>query len=147
MNEWTNNDYDKTCLPIIHNFQWYITFRQLDTLSYPFLHTHKIIWPILSCYCTAVAVLFLAYLLPFSMLQVTSSLVVTSDKINACSVYTQQVYLHAVHVSVGPCPHNQWNAKNADVTSLPNWYWLGAYLHCCSLLLGNSAAAFSTNPC
>ncbi len=32
------------------------------------------------------------------MIQVTSSLVVTSDKINSCSVYTQQAYLCAARV-------------------------------------------------
>ncbi len=54
------------------------------------------------------------------MLQVTSSLVVTSNKINACSVYTQQAYLRAVRVSVAPRPRSV-EQKNADVTSsLPN---------------------------
>ena len=53
-------------------------------------------------------------------IQVTSSLVVTSDKINACSVYTQKAYLRAARVSVAPRPHDQLNAKDADVTSLPN---------------------------
>ncbi len=60
-------------------------------------------------------------------IQVTSSLVVTSDKINACSVYTQQAYLRAARVSVAPRPRDQLNAQDADVTSLPNWYWLGSY--------------------
>ncbi len=54
------------------------------------------------------------------MIQVTSSLVVTSDKINACSVYTQQAYLHAARVSVAPRPRDQVNAKDVDITSLPN---------------------------
>ncbi len=49
------------------------------------------------------------------MIQVTSSLVVTSDKINACSVYTQQAYLRAARVSVSPRPRDQLNAKGADV--------------------------------
>ncbi len=55
-----------------------------------------------------------------TMIQVTSSLVVTSDKINACSVHTQQVYLRAARVSVAARPRDQLNAKDADVTSLPN---------------------------
>ncbi len=54
------------------------------------------------------------------MIQVTRSLVVTSDKINACSVYTQQAYLRAARVSVALRPRDQLNAKDADVTSLPN---------------------------
>ncbi len=54
------------------------------------------------------------------MIQVTGSLVVTSDKINACSVYTQQAYLRVARVSVAPCLRDQLNAKDADVTSLPN---------------------------
>ncbi len=53
-------------------------------------------------------------------IQVTSSLVVTSDKINACSVYAQKAYLRAARVSVAPRPRDQLNAKDADVTSLPN---------------------------
>ena len=60
------------------------------------------------------------------MIQVTSSLVVMSDKINACSVYMQQVYLRAARVSMAPRPQDQLNAKDAYVMSLPNWYWLGA---------------------
>ena len=55
-----------------------------------------------------------------SMIQVTSSLVVTSDKINACSVHTQQAYLRAARVSVAPRRRDQLNAKDADVTLLPN---------------------------
>ncbi len=55
-----------------------------------------------------------------TMIQVTSSLVVTSDKMNACSVYTQQAYFCAARVSVAPRPRDQLNAKDADVTSLPN---------------------------
>ena len=55
-----------------------------------------------------------------SMLQVTSSLVVMSDKISACSVNVQQAYLCAVRVSVALPPHDQLTAKDADVTSLPN---------------------------
>ena len=54
------------------------------------------------------------------MIQVTSSLVVMSDKLNACSVYTQQAYLRAARDSVAPRPRDQLNAKDADVTSLPN---------------------------
>ncbi len=54
------------------------------------------------------------------MIQVTSSLVVTSDKINACYVYMQQAYLLAALVSVAPLSRDQLNAKDADVTSLPN---------------------------
>ena len=53
-------------------------------------------------------------------IQVASSLVVTSDKINACSMYTQQAYLRAARVSVASRPRDQLNAKDADVTSLPN---------------------------
>ncbi len=53
-------------------------------------------------------------------IQLTSSLVVTSGKINACSVYTQQAYLRAARVSVAPRPQDQLNAMDADVTSLPN---------------------------
>ncbi len=53
-------------------------------------------------------------------IQVSISLVVTSDKINACSVYTQQAYLRAAHVSMVSRPRDQLNAKDADVTSLPN---------------------------
>ena len=55
-----------------------------------------------------------------AMIQVTSSLVVTSDKVNACSVYTQQAYLRAARVSMAPRPRDQLNVKDADVTSLPN---------------------------
>ncbi len=54
------------------------------------------------------------------MIQVTSSLLVTSDKINACSVYTQQAYFRAARVSMAPHPRDQLNTKDADVTSLPN---------------------------
>ncbi len=43
----------------------------------------------------------------YCMIQVTSSLVVTSDKINACSVYTQQAYLRAARVSVAPRPREK----------------------------------------
>ncbi len=68
----------------------------------------------------------LLYKLP--MIQVTSSLVVTSDKINACSVYTQQAYLRVARVSMAPRPRDQLNAKDANVTSLQNWYWLGSYI-------------------
>ncbi len=53
-------------------------------------------------------------------IQVTSSLVVTSDKINACSAYTQQAYHGAARVSVPPRPRDHLNAKGADATSLPN---------------------------
>ncbi len=53
-----------------------------------------------------------------TMIQVTSSLVVTSDKINACSVYTQQAYLLAARVGVAPRPRDQLNAKDADVTNV-----------------------------
>ena len=60
------------------------------------------------------------------MIQVTSSLVVTSDKINDCSVYTQQAYLRAARDSVAPRPRDHLNANYADVTSLPNWYRLGS---------------------
>ncbi len=70
-------------------------------------------------------------LLIHTMIQVTSSLVVTSDKINACSVYTWQAYRRAVRVSVAPHPRDQLNAKDAEVTSLPNWYWLESYMHTC----------------
>ncbi len=55
-----------------------------------------------------------------TMIQVTSSLVVMSDKINVYSVYMQQAYLRAAHVSVAPRPRDQLNAQDADVTSLPN---------------------------
>ena len=55
-----------------------------------------------------------------STIQVTSSMVVMSDKINACSVYMQKAYLRAARVSVDPCPRDQLKAKDADVTSLPN---------------------------
>ena len=54
------------------------------------------------------------------MIQVTSSLVVTSDKINTCSVYTQQAYLRTERVSVAPRPLDQLNEKDVDVMSLPN---------------------------
>ena len=53
-----------------------------------------------------------------AMLQVTSSLVVTPDKINSCSVYTEQADLCAVRVSVAPHTYNQ--LKDADVMSLPH---------------------------
>ena len=53
------------------------------------------------------------------MIQVTSSLVVTSDKIKACSVYKQQAYLRAARVSVAPRLRDHLNTKDADVTSLP----------------------------
>ncbi len=53
-------------------------------------------------------------------IQVTSSLVVMSDKINACSMYTQQAYLCAARVNLAPRPRDQLNAKDADVTPLPN---------------------------
>ncbi len=49
-----------------------------------------------------------------STIQVTSSLVVKSDKINTCSVYTQKAYLCAACISVAPCPRDQLNAKDAD---------------------------------
>ncbi len=42
-------------------------------------------------------------------------------------MYTQQAYIRAARVSVAPRPRDQLNAKDTDVTSLPNWYWLGAY--------------------
>ncbi len=61
------------------------------------------------------------------MIQVTSSLVVMSDKINDCSVYMHQAYLHAARDSLAPRPRDQLNAKDADVMSLPNWYCLGSY--------------------
>ncbi len=57
---------------------------------------------------------------PMTMIQVTSRLVVTADKINACSVYTQQAYLRPARVSVALRPRDQLNAKDAYVTSLPN---------------------------
>ncbi len=50
----------------------------------------------------------------------TSTSVAMSHKINACSVYTQQAYLRAASVSVAPHLRDQLNAKDADVTSLPN---------------------------
>ena len=45
------------------------------------------------------------------MIQVTISLVVTSDKIDACSVYTQQAYLRAACVSVDPRPRESVERK------------------------------------
>ena len=55
------------------------------------------------------------------MLQVTSSLVVTSDKINACSVYTQQAYLHAARTNVAPHWRDQlkrWGRRYNVATKL-----------------------------
>ncbi len=46
-----------------------------------------------------------------TMIQVTSSLVVTSDKVNTCSVYTQQAYLCAARVSVAPRSRDQSECK------------------------------------
>ncbi len=63
--------------------------------------------------------IFCSWLICFTI-QVTSSLVVTSDKINACSVYTQQADLRASRVSVALRPRDQLNTKDADATSLPN---------------------------
>ncbi len=46
----------------------------------------------------------------------TSILVVMSHKYNACSVFALQAYPPAAFVCVAPCPRNQLNAKNTDVT-------------------------------
>ncbi len=56
------------------------------------------------------------------MIQVTSSMVVTSDKINACSVYTQQAYLRVARVSVAPGPRERKGRKcNVTTKLIPTW--------------------------
>ncbi len=49
----------------------------------------------------------------------TSTLVVTSLKINVCSVFAPRRILRSARVSVAPRLRDRLNTKDADVTSLP----------------------------
>ncbi len=53
----------------------------------------------------------------------TSTLVVTSHEINACSVFALWVNLCAVHVSMASRLHDQLNKERTEVTSLPKCWW------------------------
>ena len=54
--------------------------------------------------------------------------VVTSHKNQRLFHVCTAAYLSAARISVAPCPCDQLNAKDADVTSLPKSWWNAVYM-------------------